>query len=266
MPASSGPIIGVVTDDTDTPQIVLTTADDLVQFPVRRASKSHVLRFTVGVPGRRGTVWRLWANKGTFDVYLASRHTAGEHKVSLHQSGDWRYQLVTPKTVFIPDPPEGRILHQWRRPRSDAVGWTHGVNIVLPDSDLLEIPDDLLDTKDVVWIDAPPSGHQVILEIHLVRPNRGLRDYSGDLADGAQVVVVGGLALSNGEVVVVLAFVGPTTEQMAANIATARQKSLETPVPSQFDRSPSRGARMLVWGRTDEAVELYDLALAPEST
>jgi hypothetical protein len=54
--------------------------------PTPRASDS----ITVGEPGRRSTIWRVWANPKKGDIYIASRKTAWNFKLSLHESGDWR--------------------------------------------------------------------------------------------------------------------------------------------------------------------------------
>ncbi len=44
-------------------------------------------------------IWRLWAPKTTSDVYVAPRQLAAMMKISLHQSGDWRYQWVSPEAA-----------------------------------------------------------------------------------------------------------------------------------------------------------------------
>jgi uncharacterized protein (DUF2235 family) len=82
--------------------------------------------------------------------------TAGEAKISLHQSGDWRFQIVDPerpKTIHLPNPPTdgGRILHRWSRPHPNDVGWTRALTITLPGTHLPAIPWDMPDVDDVRW-------------------------------------------------------------------------------------------------------------------
>jgi hypothetical protein len=136
-------------------------SSDVEPFPIRRADKKTALRFAVGEPGRQGTIWRLWASRDTADVYVGSRRTAGEVKVSLHHSGNWRLQIVEParpKTVHFQDVEvsrDGRILDRWTRPKSNPVGWTHALSIVLPARHLVAIPNDHERWDDVHWCQAP---------------------------------------------------------------------------------------------------------------
>lgn len=39
------------------------------------------IRVCVGKVGERSGVWRIWANKGSSDVYVAARNLAGAQKV-----------------------------------------------------------------------------------------------------------------------------------------------------------------------------------------
>jgi hypothetical protein len=62
---------------------------------VGRSTGEFVARFGVGsADGPRSAVWRLWTGKGTSDVYVAARTLGGNLKVSLHESGVWRYAFT----------------------------------------------------------------------------------------------------------------------------------------------------------------------------
>jgi hypothetical protein len=85
-------------------------------FRLGPAHPNKPIRFAVGQPGERSTVWRLWANSNKSDVYLGSRKSADIFKISLHESEDWRQQWVNrdrKDVIYSPiggEPePEGRI-------------------------------------------------------------------------------------------------------------------------------------------------------------
>ncbi|MPZ60483.1 MAG: hypothetical protein GEU93_04135 [Propionibacteriales bacterium] len=243
-------------------------SSDVERFPIRRAGKKTALRFAVGEPGRRGTIWRLWASRETDDVYLGSRHTAREAKMSLHQSGDWRFQIVDPerpKTVRLHDfegTPDGRIIHRWARPKPNAVGWTHAVSIVLPAHHLVTIPDDGVRWDDVRWCPAPRPGAQVEFQVKIVSPDRGVVSYRELIESGGRLAVMDALQLASGDVAIVLALTVVTTEDEAAEIARYEEKArLGVPPATDFDRSPQLGPRHLVFGHDpDGRPRYYDLA------
>jgi hypothetical protein len=216
------PTVEVHSDDTGATVVLFDALGGREAHTVPQASKKHALRFAVGEPGRRGTVWRLWANTGVDDVYLASRHSAREMKISLHASGDWRYQIVQPEVpktiriVPIRDPLVGRVIHAWQRPEADAVGWRDTLTIVTPGDQLVRVPDD--DVK-ITWCPAPGPGEQVELRLSIVEPNHGGVDF-GNLREemGAEVAYVGSVRLSGGLVALVLALTMPIPEDDAATV------------------------------------------------
>jgi hypothetical protein len=115
----------------------------------------------------------VFANRASSDVYMGIRSSADLHKISLHESGDFRYQLIgmTQETLDRPDLAffstsggdggRGRILHKWPRPEPGPHGRIDCLNIVVPAEDLQRGPAGPRDLKDVVWIPAPPKGRAV---------------------------------------------------------------------------------------------------------
>jgi len=255
-----------VVNGPDGAELLVAGDEDGVTFPVRRATKGTALRFAVGEPGRRSTVWRLWANAGTDDVYLASRQTAGEMKVSLHQSGDWRAQIVEPdraKTVHFGarSVEGGRILHRWRRPEPNAVGWTHALTIVLPGDQLSGVPNDQVRWDDVRWLPAPGLEEQAEFDIHIVRPNLGMISHRAMLLEGVRVSVMDVLQLSSGDVAVVSALVGPTVRDELAMIARWEEEARTDSPPMEWNRSAELGPRRLFFAvGPDGRQRFYDLA------
>lgn len=259
--------------DTGTAQLlVVAESGDVETFPIRRAGSRTALRFTVGEPHRRGTIWRLWANRGSDDVYLGSRNTAGEVKVSLHQSGDWRLQMVapeSPKTVHFHNAQgsrNGRILDRWNRPTPNTVGWTHALSIVLPEHHLVTVRDDDVRWYDVRWYPAPLPDEQVEFEIHIVAPQQGIVSYNKLLKNGGRISVIDALQLASGDVALVLALTVTTTREEAGYIARCETLArLGSPLVTEFDHSPQLAPRTLVLGVDPSGGRrYYDLSFIAE--
>lgn len=244
---------------------------DVQSFPIPVVKKSSALRFAVGMPGHRGTVWRLWGMKNADDVYLASRTSAHEFKVSLHHSGDWRLQAIDLRrendTHFGDlDPEQGRILHQWSRPAPDEAGWTRAVTIRTPFEHLSKVPNDDVKFDDVRWIKPPEPGHSLVFDIVMVPVDDEqavVRTFELDAEDFAAAVDV--IRLPGGEVVLVLAFSEPTGAETLTDFDTQlRQYAADGfDAPQSWDRSPESGPRTLVCHEEDGILVLSDLSLGP---
>lgn len=235
------PAIGIGSIDGQAVLLRFPGASEPVDtYPLRRATKKAAMRFAVGQPGRRGTIWRLWA-KGD-DVYLASRQTAGEIKFSLHESGDWRQQIVqpeSPKTVEFSGrgDDDGRILNQWERPDPNAVGWTLALTIVLPEDQLSRMQVDTVRWDDVQWCEEPGEGQQVEFEVYVVTPGGGLMSYA-DGPPGARIDVMNALQIANGDVAIVLARTVASHEDDRNTIAGFKSWAGDHPASPDFDRDP----------------------------
>ena len=251
--------------------VLMIDENEVKPFPIRRASKKVALRFAVGEPGLRGTVWRLWASRDTDDVYLASRQTAGEVKVSLHDSGDWRLQVVDPdrpKTVVFGDVggrAQGRVLDRWQRPEANTVGWVHAITIVLPERHLVPLPHDGVPFEDVRWLPRPGRNEFVAFEVSIVTPGRGICSYRELLDSGGRLSVMDALQLASGDVAIVLAITAKIDAAEAADIARCEAIAAQTiPAESEFDRSPELGPRHLIHGSMpDGRRRYYDLSMRP---
>jgi hypothetical protein len=244
---------------------------DVERHPIPAMKKTSALRFAAGEPGRRGTVWRLWGAKNADDVYLASRASAHEFKVSLHQSGDWRLQVIDLRkendTHFGKlDPERGRVLHQWARPAADEAGWTRAVTIRVPSEHVSVVPNDGVKFDDVRWIKAPQPGHTLVFEVVLVPINAEhavVRAFDLHPDDFAAVVDV--IRLPGGEVVLVLAFTEPTSSGALKEIdAQLRQYAADGfAAPETWDRSDKSAPRTLMCHDEAGVLVLSDLALGP---
>ena len=90
--------------------------DDGNQHDVPLPGPGGTIRVVVGEPGKRSSVWRIWANKNTFDVYVAVRAIAGVQKWSLHETGDWRYQFIDDEKVAKFSDRDSRVIDHWEKP------------------------------------------------------------------------------------------------------------------------------------------------------
>jgi hypothetical protein len=124
--------------------VILELADErgerIGTFPL--AGSGGTLRVAVGMPGRRSGVWRIWANRSKSDVYVAARSIAGIQKFSLHESGDWRHQWVTPQQAEEFTADRNRVMDRWPRPPDGPGGWTKALSIWVLKQDVQEIEDD----------------------------------------------------------------------------------------------------------------------------
>jgi hypothetical protein len=85
-------------------------------------------------------VWRIWASPNASDVHLAVRDLAGDQKFSLHESGDWRQQFVSPDRAKAHGR-DSRIIDQWQQPEELGNSrFTLGFSIRVRSQDLAPYP------------------------------------------------------------------------------------------------------------------------------
>ncbi|MCX6432914.1 MAG: hypothetical protein NTX29_09020, partial [Actinobacteria bacterium] len=130
-----------------------------------------VVRVAVGQPGHRSSVWRIWSNRASSDVYIAARTIAAHQKFSLHESGDWRYQWVRRDNNGSSQGPDSRIIDRWSPPNEVAHGMVPGVSIWVPHGQLNRLTDDRLTTKEAKWIPEPTIGQAIGIHVVLWTPD-----------------------------------------------------------------------------------------------
>jgi len=228
------------------------------------ANKKKPLRVCVAGLEGRSSVWNVWANKSASDVYIAIRSSASLHKISLHESGDFRYQLIgmTTETLKRPDlaftslvdHDGGRILHQWRRPEPDSSGWVSCMSIIIHSSELQQHGVD--NPEKITWLSPPPAGHAVEIQGFLVDPGKGEFHLTGAMTDAGPVTAIGGFKLPNGHVFVMLSAVIPSTPQDLKSIRRA-QRHGRLGAPSHFDWSAKNAPRMLMIATASDACPAF---------
>lgn len=127
------------------------------------------LKIVVGTPSKASsTVWTI-SPKGD-DVYLWTWLSGGQHKVSLHASGDcqWSGTEKWVKENAHPDfRNQDRHFERWR-PDRDSSGVTVLCQLLFPATDLSRFHQDdkVRADKDVLWL--PPPGTGMATEINCV--------------------------------------------------------------------------------------------------
>lgn len=161
------------------------------------AGPGGIIRVAVGEPGRQSGIWRIWAPPNKSDVYIGVRAILGHQKWSLHESGDWRHQWVSPEKAAAFGKVDGRVIDQWQQPAEMGnSGWTKGFSIRVRHQDLVDVADSPKAPKDTLWIPAPPEGRFIRLHIAIARPSdlavplNGLIPFGGfTLIDGRAVIL-----------------------------------------------------------------------------
>lgn len=260
----------VIEDDQGQAQVLIDYGiDDPFVFALPAANPKKPIRFAVGHPGLRSSLWRLWANRSKDDVYLATRQSAGIFKISLHESGDWRVQLVgqdrgdVTYTPLTDSEPEGRVLHRWKRPRPGPAGWTDALSIWVIDIDVAEMPGDAEPGHDAQWMQPPPAGGAVEFRIVFAPPGPVILDMSEAVRrPGGGLAYINGFRLAGGEAVLLFAATSLLDEAMLADIAQFRREHRMSVGPD-FDLSPETGPRTAVITSDDDGYQnIWDLSLS----
>ena len=126
------------------------------------------IRFNVSEGTRRSADWRVWTSPNADDVYTAARLTAGEIKISLHESGSWSHGITAEGKAAASLPPEqSRHFTIWERPVEIYPGWIRAVRIIIPDGSLQARPAPGTSKKPVAEFLVTKSDSATIAEIWL---------------------------------------------------------------------------------------------------
>jgi hypothetical protein len=123
-----------------------------------------VIRFASGPAScPSSSNWRLWV-KGS-EIYLATRQTGGEFKLSLHSSGTWNSAFTFESNARLTDRGSGRVTRRhstWTRPAEFAPGWTKGPSVVIPwVSWHDELTGPVVYHPETTWYPAPPEAGEI---------------------------------------------------------------------------------------------------------
>lgn len=231
--------------------------NEMVNAPV--PGPGGEVRFGVGSPsGARSGTFRLWAPKNKSDVYVASRPVAGIMKVSLHESGDWRVQFTRPEIAEQWAPGQGRVLDHWRRPPDTIDGWTRGLMVWVPESEVTAVPAGHDEKKDIIWVPKPEPGEVIAFHVVIARPRPNLVALE-------QTRPLFACTLSNGEICLLLASWQAMTPQREQWLAENRARVLAS--VSHLDLSRAVAPRVTLFGSDVEELRgLWDLSVPKAGT
>lgn len=237
---------------------------------VQVAGPKRPIKFAVGSPGNRSGLRRVWSLRDKDDVYVMPLSIEGFTKISLHESGDWRHQVLYermthPNLHFVQMPdPTSRVLEQWSQPSPTAEGWTDALAILVPSEDVIPVPDDHHKPKDVQhWASKAPQGQISEFRISLVSESApalmtGWEDWRTN-----PLTIVGAYRTSNGLTVLVTHHRTKMTSSQRQVIERLRAEMSQN-LPADFDTSARSGPRMIGSATDPEGCHIYlDLALFP---
>jgi hypothetical protein len=219
---------------------------------VRLTGSGGTIRVAAGRPGRRSGVWRIWANRSKSDVYVAARSIAGIQKFSLHESGDWRHQWVTPQQAEQFTAAPNRVLDRWARPPDGPGGWTKALSIWVLKEDIQEIEDDDQASEGVAWTPEPPVGFAAGIHVVVAKTDLG-----SVRVQGARPL--GGFSLAGGEVALVLIGLGEVDEEQHERLNEFRDRALAMVPPEQL--ASAKAPRVSLFGFDNQGNRfVWDLA------
>jgi len=202
---------------------------------IMKKTLGFTYRFGVGDPtGPRSGEWRVWADRGKSDVYVAAVTIAQMIKVSLHPSGSCNSTLTSDALRAEPSDAPLRGIRErdlWTRA---AQGTSVPLRIRFPAGELR--PVGLVPSADTVWIPRPAPGHAVTIACHFTPAADETHD-PGDTLDsdddawpgqseGSQLLM--SAALQNGETFWVTASVASIPNGLNATIAQQRERAALT--------------------------------------
>jgi hypothetical protein len=201
------------------------------------------IRFSVGRPGCHSAIWKIWAGRNESSVYVVVRDIGGDQKWSLHESGDWRHQWVTPERAEKFTGSSNRVIDRWSPPAElGESGWTKGLAIRVRQKDVVSIPeDDESLPADVVWVPAPAEGYVMGIHVIVARPS----EVRVELRDA---VPAGGFTLADGRVVLLIAAKESLTEEMNLKVEAVQAEEITRMASAGIDLHAVPVPRMLVAG------------------
>jgi hypothetical protein len=239
------------------------------EIPVRSASKRRPIKFATGSPQLRSGIWRVWSPTSTGDVYVMPQSNESFAKISLHESGDWRFQVVSekrnhPQIHFVEQPDsESRVLDQWTRPTEFVDGWTDALTILVPQEDIAPVPNDPVAPSAVPrWMSEPPPMWCSRYRLQLIKDDAPTLSMNWpDDWCRHRVTLIGAYRTAVGETVLITHDHTRLLDRNRLLISRYRHDHAFT-LPTDFDTAPQTGPRCIA--HTTEGPEqhriFFDLA------
>ncbi len=246
------------------------SACKFAERPIQLANPSRPIKFAVGSPGLRSGLWRVWSPRKKDDIYVKPISEEGFSKISLHESGDWRHQILDdklshPKLHFVSMPnPSNRILDQWQRPVAYTEGWTGALGILIPSEDVVPVPGDHHASSDVNrWVSPAPQGQMSEFRISLIADGAPALLFPWKDWQTNPLTLVGAYRTSGGQVVLVTHHRTTITGNQRDVIKRLRAEMIGR-LPHDFETAAHTGPRFIGAATDPDGCHLYlDLAVHP---
>jgi hypothetical protein len=222
------------------------------------------IRFVVGQSGQQSSVWRVWADPGNSNVYLAVRTIIGYLKWSLHESNKWRHAWVDDEEALRTAEELGhtgdRAFDKWDRPDEIGdTGITRGLAIRVRPQDLVTVTQPEKVPAKALWIDPPPAGYTACVDVLLGRPTQ-----PGGVIDQPGLVPFAGFTLENGQAVLLIAALRPLHEHHSAVIANALNIVVDKARKAGEDMTKDNRRAIIGTDNADGDKLVWDMAIPPE--
>ena len=245
---------------------VYSSPENYRDTPVRTADPKKPIKFAVGSPGRRSGLWRVWSPKDKADIYVQPQSHESLAKVSLHESGDWRFQVLFEKfdsadlrLVNLPDE-SSRIIDQWVQHPPFADGWTDALTVMVPSVDVVDVPgDEIKKMQTICWTAEPPFGEAAEFRITLIEKDQSALVFEWPAS--RRLSVIGAYRVVTGTTVVVTHHRTELADKVVQALTRVRAEQYAG-LPSNFSVSPETGPRTVATARFADGYRIYyDLAL-----
>ena len=162
------------------------------------------IRWATGHPdGPRSLTWSVLGARNSDDVYVGPRGLMGAVKLSLHQSGVWRFAFTEQgvEKVGLPEG-EDRVIERYEATTELAPGWVHAARIRTPSTTFSStiFEGRPSDKQPIRFYKAPDLPHH--LEYHVVLGDSTAEDANVLVTEA---ITVGRMTLTSGMRVLIIA-------------------------------------------------------------
>jgi hypothetical protein len=215
--------------------------DDYIQL-----DKPGTIRWASGSPdGLRSMTWQVIGHRNTDDVYIGARGLMHDQKLSLHESGRWRWAFTKEAAERYLRPGDDALLKRYSPPVPFKPGWRHGARIRTPSTTFGPAFDEPRPRdRQPIRFFAPPDNASH-LEYYVLIGDAGAQPL--DVETG---FVVGGMPLTSGKWVWVTGWFWEMDEEFERAIAQAYDLAAKHP-------DVSAG---VLWGNVGRVPHLTDFA------
>lgn len=222
------------------------------------------IKVGVGDPSLgRSSIWVIHGPRHTADLYVGNRDIMGFQKVSLHESGVWRFAWTAERADLVLPPGSDRVLDRWLAPVEFGAGWSIAFRIIIPEEDtytIAPVGGNRKSRSAIHWLPRPEPGKIVVLHVIVAEPDQGevllkhampIDLFFSVKGDGRQQVCL-----------LIASYVEPEAEQREWQRRT--RDELIGRVMTDYPGVLTPTTRIAVFGNQDDGTRLFlDLGIPP---